>query len=119
MSEAVLNYVEGYQERGICFLWFFFFFFFKQKTAYEMQRGLVGSEMCIRDRVSTQSTWGTEAYQSRIDELIKEQTDLKNQLDENEEKVADLEAKINQIPEVKEMSPEQVEILRNLSLIHI
>eukprot|EP00831_Metopus_contortus_P031808 TRINITY_DN25857_c0_g1_i2.p1 TRINITY_DN25857_c0_g1~~TRINITY_DN25857_c0_g1_i2.p1 ORF type:complete len:112 (-),score=51.24 TRINITY_DN25857_c0_g1_i2:66-401(-) len=22
-----------------------------------MQRGLVGSEMCIRDRVSTQSTW--------------------------------------------------------------
>eukprot|EP00831_Metopus_contortus_P075275 TRINITY_DN6898_c0_g1_i1.p1 TRINITY_DN6898_c0_g1~~TRINITY_DN6898_c0_g1_i1.p1 ORF type:complete len:464 (-),score=24.20 TRINITY_DN6898_c0_g1_i1:84-1475(-) len=29
---------------------FIFFFFFKQKTAYEMQRGLVGSEMCIRDR---------------------------------------------------------------------
>ena len=29
------------------------FFFFKQKTAYEMLRGLVGSEMCIRDRV-----WG-------------------------------------------------------------
>eukprot|EP00831_Metopus_contortus_P028107 TRINITY_DN23455_c0_g1_i1.p2 TRINITY_DN23455_c0_g1~~TRINITY_DN23455_c0_g1_i1.p2 ORF type:complete len:126 (+),score=17.37 TRINITY_DN23455_c0_g1_i1:69-446(+) len=28
---------------------FYFFFFFKQKTAYEMQRGLVGSEMCIRD----------------------------------------------------------------------
>eukprot|EP00831_Metopus_contortus_P060792 TRINITY_DN52690_c0_g1_i2.p1 TRINITY_DN52690_c0_g1~~TRINITY_DN52690_c0_g1_i2.p1 ORF type:complete len:325 (+),score=37.83 TRINITY_DN52690_c0_g1_i2:18-992(+) len=28
----------------------FCFFFFKQKTAYEMQRGLVGSEMCIRDR---------------------------------------------------------------------
>eukprot|EP00831_Metopus_contortus_P026467 TRINITY_DN22515_c0_g1_i5.p1 TRINITY_DN22515_c0_g1~~TRINITY_DN22515_c0_g1_i5.p1 ORF type:complete len:137 (+),score=49.95 TRINITY_DN22515_c0_g1_i5:133-543(+) len=34
----------------------FFFFFFKQKTAYEMQRGLVGSEMCIRDRYM-----GTEA----------------------------------------------------------
>src|SRR5674536_370501 len=29
----------------------FFFFFFKQKTAYEMLRSLVGSEMCIRDRV--------------------------------------------------------------------
>eukprot|EP00658_Telonema_sp_P-2_P038263 TRINITY_DN27487_c0_g2_i1.p1 TRINITY_DN27487_c0_g2~~TRINITY_DN27487_c0_g2_i1.p1 ORF type:complete len:603 (-),score=154.09 TRINITY_DN27487_c0_g2_i1:289-2097(-) len=28
-----------------------FFFFFKQKTAYEMLRSLVGSEMCIRDRV--------------------------------------------------------------------
>ena len=27
-----------------------FLFFFKQKTAYEMLRSLVGSEMCIRDR---------------------------------------------------------------------
>ena len=25
-------------------------FFFKQKTAYEILSGLVGSEMCIRDR---------------------------------------------------------------------
>ena len=30
----------------------FSFFFFKQKTAYEMLRSLVGSEMCIRDRSS-------------------------------------------------------------------
>src|SRR5674536_225013 len=30
---------------------FVFFFFFKQKTAYEMLRSLVGSEMCIRDSV--------------------------------------------------------------------
>ncbi len=29
------------------------FFFFKQKTAYEMLRSLVGSEMCIRDSVGT------------------------------------------------------------------
>ena len=29
------------------------FFFFKQKTAYEMLRSLVGSEMCIRDRSTT------------------------------------------------------------------
>eukprot|EP00658_Telonema_sp_P-2_P068917 TRINITY_DN57937_c0_g1_i1.p1 TRINITY_DN57937_c0_g1~~TRINITY_DN57937_c0_g1_i1.p1 ORF type:complete len:126 (+),score=29.69 TRINITY_DN57937_c0_g1_i1:78-455(+) len=29
------------------------FFFFKQKTAYEMLRSLVGSEMCIRDRLSS------------------------------------------------------------------
>eukprot|EP00658_Telonema_sp_P-2_P014700 TRINITY_DN15600_c0_g1_i1.p2 TRINITY_DN15600_c0_g1~~TRINITY_DN15600_c0_g1_i1.p2 ORF type:complete len:112 (+),score=30.20 TRINITY_DN15600_c0_g1_i1:27-362(+) len=28
------------------------FFFFKQKTAYEMLRSLVGSEMCIRDSAS-------------------------------------------------------------------
>src|SRR5674536_373905 len=27
-----------------------FVFFFKQKTAYEMLRSLVGSEMCIRDQ---------------------------------------------------------------------
>ena len=33
----------------LCFL----FFFFKQKTAYEMLRSLVGSEMCIRDRLDT------------------------------------------------------------------
>ena len=32
------------------------FFFFKQKTAYEMLRSLVGSEMCIRDREHTQAT---------------------------------------------------------------
>ena len=32
----------------------FVYFFFKQKTAYEMLRSLVGSEMCIRD--STQAT---------------------------------------------------------------
>jgi len=28
-----------------------FFFFFKQKTAYEIRLSLVGSEMCIRDRL--------------------------------------------------------------------
>eukprot|EP00658_Telonema_sp_P-2_P009968 TRINITY_DN13723_c0_g1_i1.p1 TRINITY_DN13723_c0_g1~~TRINITY_DN13723_c0_g1_i1.p1 ORF type:complete len:117 (+),score=16.99 TRINITY_DN13723_c0_g1_i1:57-407(+) len=33
-----------------CIFCCFFFFFFKQKTAYEMLRSLVGSEMCIRDR---------------------------------------------------------------------
>ncbi len=29
------------------------FFFFKQKTAYEILSGLVGSEMCIRDKHKT------------------------------------------------------------------
>ena len=33
---------------------FLFFFFVKQKTAYEMLRSLVGSEMCIRDRGYTE-----------------------------------------------------------------
>ena len=32
-------------------VWVFGVFFFKQKTAYEMLRSLVGSEMCIRDSV--------------------------------------------------------------------
>eukprot|EP00831_Metopus_contortus_P046350 TRINITY_DN37229_c0_g1_i1.p1 TRINITY_DN37229_c0_g1~~TRINITY_DN37229_c0_g1_i1.p1 ORF type:complete len:246 (+),score=68.89 TRINITY_DN37229_c0_g1_i1:8-745(+) len=36
----------------LCMMWFFFFF--KQKTAYEMQRGLVGSEMCIRDSINAE-----------------------------------------------------------------
>src|SRR5674536_30800 len=38
------------------------FFFFKQKTAYEMLRSLVGSEMCIRDRcISTCPTGAIKA----------------------------------------------------------
>nr|WP_258054383.1 glutamate-5-semialdehyde dehydrogenase [Pseudomonas aeruginosa] len=36
--------------RLLFLLWERRFFFFKQKTAYELQRSLVGSEMCIRDR---------------------------------------------------------------------
>eukprot|EP00658_Telonema_sp_P-2_P014545 TRINITY_DN15530_c0_g1_i2.p1 TRINITY_DN15530_c0_g1~~TRINITY_DN15530_c0_g1_i2.p1 ORF type:complete len:313 (-),score=64.07 TRINITY_DN15530_c0_g1_i2:436-1374(-) len=36
------------------------FFFFKQKTAYEMLRSLVGSEMCIRDRSRAMSEENTE-----------------------------------------------------------
>ena len=35
----------------------FVFFFFKQKTAYEMLRSLVGSEMCIRDRSDTDTAY--------------------------------------------------------------
>ena len=35
---------------GVLHNWDIIFFFFKQKTAYEMLRSLVGSEMCIRDR---------------------------------------------------------------------
>src|SRR5674536_31534 len=53
----------------ICVLYGVFFFFFKQKTAYEMLRSLVGSEMCIRDRscgslwqgITTPSVWWGKA----------------------------------------------------------
>eukprot|EP00831_Metopus_contortus_P021684 TRINITY_DN19744_c0_g1_i1.p1 TRINITY_DN19744_c0_g1~~TRINITY_DN19744_c0_g1_i1.p1 ORF type:complete len:132 (+),score=46.18 TRINITY_DN19744_c0_g1_i1:114-509(+) len=48
------------------------FFFFKQKTAYEMQRGLVGSEMCIRDRF-----WAPLSRYAEFDsQYIQENTDL-------------------------------------------
>eukprot|EP00658_Telonema_sp_P-2_P070144 TRINITY_DN59747_c0_g1_i2.p1 TRINITY_DN59747_c0_g1~~TRINITY_DN59747_c0_g1_i2.p1 ORF type:complete len:125 (-),score=45.16 TRINITY_DN59747_c0_g1_i2:200-574(-) len=58
-----------------CFL-YGFFFFFKQKTAYEMLRSLVGSEMCIRDRTGeelgqTASSLGSsvEAQQQQYEHL--------------------------------------------------
>eukprot|EP00658_Telonema_sp_P-2_P028198 TRINITY_DN21653_c0_g1_i2.p1 TRINITY_DN21653_c0_g1~~TRINITY_DN21653_c0_g1_i2.p1 ORF type:complete len:246 (+),score=27.88 TRINITY_DN21653_c0_g1_i2:78-815(+) len=40
----------------------FFFFFFKQKTAYEMLRSLVGSEMCIRDSSTCEDEKVNGAY---------------------------------------------------------
>eukprot|EP01017_Pseudomicrothorax_dubius_P003244 TRINITY_DN10416_c0_g1_i6.p1 TRINITY_DN10416_c0_g1~~TRINITY_DN10416_c0_g1_i6.p1 ORF type:complete len:220 (-),score=40.27 TRINITY_DN10416_c0_g1_i6:13-672(-) len=39
------------------------FFFFKQKTAYEMLRSLVGSEMCIRDRYQRRPTHVNVIYE--------------------------------------------------------
>eukprot|EP00658_Telonema_sp_P-2_P021188 TRINITY_DN18426_c0_g1_i2.p2 TRINITY_DN18426_c0_g1~~TRINITY_DN18426_c0_g1_i2.p2 ORF type:complete len:115 (+),score=29.79 TRINITY_DN18426_c0_g1_i2:100-444(+) len=47
------------------FCWLFFFFF-KQKTAYEMLRSLVGSEMCIRDRSSSQPWAASRARTSWV-----------------------------------------------------
>eukprot|EP00658_Telonema_sp_P-2_P049164 TRINITY_DN37390_c0_g1_i1.p1 TRINITY_DN37390_c0_g1~~TRINITY_DN37390_c0_g1_i1.p1 ORF type:complete len:180 (+),score=40.06 TRINITY_DN37390_c0_g1_i1:3-542(+) len=41
-----------------------FFFFFKQKTAYEMLRSLVGSEMCIRDRNGASPPQNVPVYPS-------------------------------------------------------
>eukprot|EP00831_Metopus_contortus_P071716 TRINITY_DN65496_c0_g1_i2.p2 TRINITY_DN65496_c0_g1~~TRINITY_DN65496_c0_g1_i2.p2 ORF type:complete len:113 (-),score=21.86 TRINITY_DN65496_c0_g1_i2:426-764(-) len=45
---------------------FVIFFFFKQKTAYEMQRGLVGSEMCIRDRIDVIKTLRKINYKNTV-----------------------------------------------------
>ena len=46
------------------------FFFFKQKTAAEMLRSLVGSEMCIRDSADTDSAsgrgYGLELFLSAV-----------------------------------------------------
>eukprot|EP00658_Telonema_sp_P-2_P067753 TRINITY_DN56691_c0_g1_i1.p1 TRINITY_DN56691_c0_g1~~TRINITY_DN56691_c0_g1_i1.p1 ORF type:complete len:113 (-),score=32.68 TRINITY_DN56691_c0_g1_i1:155-493(-) len=38
-------------------MFYYVFFFFKQKTAYEMLRSLVGSEMCIRDSHNTPAAY--------------------------------------------------------------
>ena len=40
------------------------FFFFKQKTAYEIEYVLVGSEMCIRDRFGVHA--GLSSRRSRV-----------------------------------------------------
>ena len=46
--------------------------FFKQKTAYEISECLVGSEMCIRDRVDAAKAALTNATsQAEIDEATK------------------------------------------------
>eukprot|EP00658_Telonema_sp_P-2_P075857 TRINITY_DN65657_c0_g1_i1.p1 TRINITY_DN65657_c0_g1~~TRINITY_DN65657_c0_g1_i1.p1 ORF type:complete len:128 (-),score=42.78 TRINITY_DN65657_c0_g1_i1:106-489(-) len=44
------------------------FFFFKQKTAYEMLRSLVGSEMCIRDRAARAADLADKTRQSGLDQ---------------------------------------------------
>jgi len=41
------------------------FFFFKQKTAYEIRLSLVGSEMCIRDRVTPDEVPDPQALRIR------------------------------------------------------
>ena len=43
--------IKKKKKKFFFFFFFIFFFFFKQKTAYEMLRSLVGSEMCIRDSI--------------------------------------------------------------------
>ena len=47
-----------------------FFFFFKQKTAYEMLRSLVGSEMCIRDRAYAQGQYPEDYGYIIMDRMI-------------------------------------------------
>ena len=46
----------------VVLFFFFFFFFFKQKTAYEIRLSLVGSEMCIRDRILTGAVTGAIVF---------------------------------------------------------
>eukprot|EP00831_Metopus_contortus_P040632 TRINITY_DN3182_c0_g2_i4.p1 TRINITY_DN3182_c0_g2~~TRINITY_DN3182_c0_g2_i4.p1 ORF type:complete len:299 (-),score=97.14 TRINITY_DN3182_c0_g2_i4:39-935(-) len=71
-----------------------------------MQRGLVGSEMCIRDRVSTQSTWGEgSGFQNSSEKISRsrlqyeadpEELELRQKLQESRfaRKKADEDAKV-------------------------
>ena len=45
-----------------------YIFFFKQKTAYEIQYGLVGSEMCIRDSHRTDRDQGCVSSAFHLEE---------------------------------------------------
>ena len=54
---------------------YLFFFFFKQKTAYEMLRSLVGSEMCIRDRLHPLAI-AAYVFESKKNQLLRMDLDL-------------------------------------------
>eukprot|EP00658_Telonema_sp_P-2_P032747 TRINITY_DN2416_c0_g1_i1.p1 TRINITY_DN2416_c0_g1~~TRINITY_DN2416_c0_g1_i1.p1 ORF type:complete len:100 (-),score=24.07 TRINITY_DN2416_c0_g1_i1:82-381(-) len=56
----------------VSFCYIFCFFFFKQKTAYEMLRSLVGSEMCIRDSMGTKGIVATCATGTLPDNRFEE-----------------------------------------------
>ena len=45
---------------------------FKQKTAYEISLGLVGSEMCIRDRLSTWHSLDNSSDEASVCRQIRE-----------------------------------------------
>eukprot|EP00658_Telonema_sp_P-2_P058942 TRINITY_DN47565_c0_g1_i1.p1 TRINITY_DN47565_c0_g1~~TRINITY_DN47565_c0_g1_i1.p1 ORF type:complete len:120 (-),score=49.82 TRINITY_DN47565_c0_g1_i1:5-364(-) len=57
---------------SFCVVYFFyFFFFFKQKTAYEMLRSLVGSEMCIRDRFNMLKSQGNHDWKTLLHGVLR------------------------------------------------
>eukprot|EP01017_Pseudomicrothorax_dubius_P039098 TRINITY_DN5953_c0_g1_i3.p1 TRINITY_DN5953_c0_g1~~TRINITY_DN5953_c0_g1_i3.p1 ORF type:complete len:134 (+),score=45.91 TRINITY_DN5953_c0_g1_i3:1-402(+) len=86
------------------------FFFFKQKTAYEMLRSLVGSEMCIRDRYEAELNSQHEAYEKKLKELreiVRKAKDKDDNLVEQDvlqrlkERVVNLESEINDLKNEK------------------
>src|SRR5428012_9628 len=57
-------------------LLFCFFFFFKQKTAYDIMPSLVGSEMCIRDRVEGAADSSATSLCLTVGETFRLENDL-------------------------------------------
>eukprot|EP00831_Metopus_contortus_P053052 TRINITY_DN4457_c0_g1_i2.p1 TRINITY_DN4457_c0_g1~~TRINITY_DN4457_c0_g1_i2.p1 ORF type:complete len:115 (+),score=45.98 TRINITY_DN4457_c0_g1_i2:68-412(+) len=106
--------VVFFQGSGGCF---FFFFFFKQKTAYEMQRGLVGSEMCIRDRLKGELENSVKIIQNDIKENKELIESSSKKAEELKKTLTDLvRGKSDQHHRVLALSLEQK---KKLSLIHI
>src|SRR5678815_6049492 len=96
----------------------FFFFFFKQKTAYEMLRSLVGSEMCIRDRYNAYVNKHGIELMACNDKMQRYETATKhatNELQRNSEKLAtDLKTCNAKLKDIKEISEKR--ILQNETL---
>eukprot|EP00831_Metopus_contortus_P029188 TRINITY_DN24033_c0_g1_i2.p3 TRINITY_DN24033_c0_g1~~TRINITY_DN24033_c0_g1_i2.p3 ORF type:complete len:104 (+),score=45.76 TRINITY_DN24033_c0_g1_i2:2-313(+) len=101
------------------------FFFFKQKTAYEMQRGLVGSEMCIRDRRRVHGN--AEQYYQKLDEenisLAAEnkriQLTIDSLLSEMEEYRTTNDQQLQEYNILKDAFEKEQRNAQRLSLIHI
>ena len=72
------------------------FFFFKQKTAYEMLRSLVGSEMCIRDSLNTLLD---ELYQTFSAKLANKPVELRvyKEFSDNEDEIFVDDLKLRQV----------------------
>ena len=58
-------------------------FFYKQKTEYEMLRSLVGSEMCIRDRIWRGGCIIRSAFLNKIYEAFRREPGLPNLIMDN------------------------------------
>eukprot|EP00658_Telonema_sp_P-2_P077188 TRINITY_DN6923_c0_g3_i4.p1 TRINITY_DN6923_c0_g3~~TRINITY_DN6923_c0_g3_i4.p1 ORF type:complete len:936 (-),score=267.78 TRINITY_DN6923_c0_g3_i4:142-2949(-) len=76
---------------------YFFFFFFKQKTAYEMLRSLVGSEMCIRDSLQVLSgSEGNILEDAKAIEVLTASKVLSNEIAEKQKIAEETEKAIDQ-----------------------
>ena len=64
-----------------------FFFFFKQKTAYEISACLVGSEMCIRDRLEAADIKTVDDFYHSKWKAVQELMKAKSRLPEKSQKV--------------------------------
>ena len=77
--------------------------FFKQKTAYEIYGGLVGSEMCIRDRREVEL-----GSQENPEEIKRREVELGSQ--ENPEEITRREVELGSQENPEEIKRRQVEL---------